>query len=64
MCIGVLPVCMSVHHVCPMTAETKEGTGVTDSYEPSCGLGGLNPGPLEEPVLLTAESSFQSPSYC
>ena len=33
-----------------------------DGYEPPCGCWELNPGPLEEqPVLLTAEPSHQSP---
>jgi hypothetical protein len=36
------------------------GTGVMDSYELLCGCWELHAGPLEEqPVLLTAELSFQ-----
>ena len=35
---------------------------ITDGYEPLCGCWELNSGPLEEqPVLLTAEPSFQPP---
>ena len=38
----------------------SSGTRVTDSCELSCGCWRLNLGPLEEqPVLLTAEPSFQ-----
>ena len=37
------------------------GTGVTDSCELSCGCWELNPGPLEEQlVLLTAERTLQA----
>lgn len=63
--MGALPVSMSVHHEharCPWSAE--EGvrypeTGVTHWCELLCGGWHLNLDPLEEPVILTTESSFQ-----
>ena len=59
-------VCMHVRapYTCLMPMEArkghKTGTGVTNGYEPSSGCQKSNPGPLEEqPVLLTAEPSFE-----
>lgn len=38
------------------------GTGVRDGYEPPCGCWKLNPGPLQEKLmLLTTGPSFQLP---
>ena len=54
-----LPVCLYT--------TSKEGirsprTGVTDSYELLCGCWELNPGPLEEQlVILTIELSLEPP---
>lgn len=66
---GVLPRCMSVHHVraCylwrPKEAMGSPGTEVTGSCEWSCGCWEINPGPLEKlPMLLTVEPSLQAPS--
>lgn len=38
------------------------GTGVRDHREPPCICWELNPGPLEEPLLLTTEPSLMSSS--
>lgn len=43
MCVGILPACMSVYHLCARCSERPEenirfpGTGVTDGYELLCG---------------------------
>jgi hypothetical protein len=56
---------MSIHHVCAMPSEARRGclspgTGVANSCELPCGWQELNPGPLQEQVvLLTAEPSPQ-----
>lgn len=50
----VLPVCLSVYHICAGCPQMPESvirsprTGVTDSCELLCGCWELNPGPLEE----------------
>lgn len=57
---------------CPQESEEgvrSLGTGVTDDCEPPHWCWELNPGPLQEQqVLLTAESSLQTPfresNYC
>ena len=56
-CLVCKNVC--VPHVCLVPAKDRRewwipGTRVTDSYEPPCGCWELNPGPLQEQVLLTA----------
>jgi hypothetical protein len=65
MCLGVLPACMSVHHVLHMVlAGTKEinrfpAIVITDSCELPCGCLVLNISALEEqPVLLTIGLSY------
>jgi len=56
--ISVLPACMSGEGV------RASGTGVIDSCELPCGCWDLNLGLLEEqPALLTAEPSLQSPLF-
>lgn len=53
--------CMNVYHIhacCPESSEEGIGSpkaGVMDGCVPSCGFWELNPGPLQEQVLLTAE---------
>ena len=61
MCMGILPVCMSVDHIYtwflwgPEEDIGSPRTGVTGDCEPP-----LNPGPLEEQQgLLTTEPSLQ-----
>lgn len=57
MCKGV---CVSLHHAhacCPWRPE--EGVGNRSSRWPWVGAGGWTLGPLEEPVLLTAEPYLQ-----
>lgn len=67
-CVGILPVCISVHHMhalCPWRSEDgieSSGTGLTDGCDPPCGCWELNTDPLEEkPVLLTPELLLQPP---
>ena len=50
--MGVLPTSM-----CEGITSTE--TGIKGSYELPCGYWDLNLGPMEEPVLLTAEPSLQ-----
>ena len=55
-----------VPYICKCPQRPEEGmgfpgTGVTDL---SCGLCELNPGPLEQPVLLPTEPSSQHLVYC
>ena len=58
--MAVLPTCKSVHHMYAEKGIGSPGTGVTDSYELSCGCWELTLDPLEEqPELLTSEPSFQ-----
>jgi hypothetical protein len=66
MCMGALLTCMSVYHMhamCPRKPEgdgESLGPGVTDGCKLLCGCWDLNPGPLEEQLILfTAESSLQ-----
>ena len=56
--MGVLPACMSVHHMCVWCACKLEqgvrvpGTRIADNWELPGGCWGWNPGPLkEQPVL-------------
>lgn len=52
-CMGILSVCMSVHHLCAWYIQRLEegiafpGTGVTDGYKLSCGCWDSNPSHLE-----------------
>ena len=60
MCMGVLPACLSVHHVAPMGARRGRQVLWNWGYRwllaNHVGAGKLNLGPLkEQPVLLTAE---------
>lgn len=54
MCMGVLPGCMCVHHMCARYPRGPEknirlpGTWVTDGYLLQCGCWESNPGSLEE----------------
>ena len=53
MCVGVLPVCISVYHVQALPKEARiglwiPGIGVTDGCEPPCGCRESNLGSLEE----------------
>lgn len=63
MCLGILPACMPVHHVCKLPLEARKGarylgTEIIDGYEPARGLWKQNLGPLEDrEVLLTTEPS-------
>lgn len=55
---------MSVYHGCAVPTEPEEGvesprTGVTATSELPCGFWGLNPNPLQEQGILTAEPSLQ-----
>lgn len=64
MCVSVLLISISVHHMHdPWRSEedTKfPGTGVKPCYEPSCLFSESNLSLLEEqPLLLTAEPSLQ-----
>ena len=64
--LSVLQVCIYVHqgttcvpHVCGgQRRQWFPETGVTDGCELLCRYWELNPGPLQEQVLLTAESSL------
>lgn len=64
MCIGVLPICMSVFHIhdwCPQRSQESirsPETGVSGSCEPSCWCWVLDPGLKELQVLLTSEPSL------
>ena len=64
--MGVLPACVSVHHVCAVPVEARRGchipgTGVTDSCELLCGCWELNLGPLEEQRVLLTRVIFPVP---
>ena len=53
---------MSVPSACTPTCQNGALEFIIDGYKPPCGYWELNLGPLEEqPVLLTAEPSFQPP---
>ena len=62
---AVLSACMSVYRMCAVPKDARVGhwipwTGVTGGCEPFGGCWELNPGPLEEQlVLLRAEPSLQ-----
>lgn len=61
-CMGVLPACMSVHHMHTVSTEAIKSSqaGVTDGREPLCGCWESNPVPLEDqPGLLVTEPSLQ-----
>lgn len=59
--MGVLPPCISVHHVHAVSMEARRGCQVlrncvTDNGELPCGCWESNPGPLQEDqALFTAE---------
>ena len=60
-CRGVLPVFVSVYHVCARCLRRPETSGRFSviEIEPPCGCWELNLGPLEEPlVFLTTEESL------
>ena len=68
MCMSILSVRISMHHMCAWYPQSSgEGTGSPgagilemDSCEPPCGCWELNPAPLPEQVLLNAVPSLQS----
>ena len=60
MCLGVLPVCMCMHHLCAWFSRPEEGVRSpgTRISEPPCGYWESNLGSLEErPVLANIEPS-------
>lgn len=65
MCIGVLPACMSVHHLYIVSEEniSSPGTGVRDSYELLCGCWKSNPDPLEEELVYIAAKATLQPTF-
>jgi hypothetical protein len=63
MCMGVLPVDMSMHHKHAVPAKARRQYCIRWDWtcEPLCRFWESNPGPLEEqPVVLTTESSLQT----
>ena len=57
MCTAVLSACVSLYEICWVPVEARRGptspwTGVTGGCEPLCGCWELNPGPLEEQLVL------------
>lgn len=70
MCVGVLLVCMYVHHMCAWSLKRPEeglrspGTVLQDDCKPPCRCWKLNLGTLEEQqVFITAEPFFQPLVY-
>lgn len=66
MCIGVLSVCMSLHHICAVPMKAKRGLQLTWAWnywgwEKPCGCVEVNPDLLQgQPVLLTIKPSLQT----
>lgn len=65
-CMGILPVCLSVHHLCVLVHRDQKrvsdapGVGVTLGCEGPCGCWESNSSPIEgQPRLLTTEPSLQ-----
>lgn len=60
---GILPACISMHHIVQCPRKPGEdlgspGTRVTDSSELPCGCWEFNLGPLEKQLVLTADLSL------